>query len=106
MAKDIQIYLDALMDRDGLWANEGQRGVKNLCQITRALGYKDPNYFGQLSSNASIGDLILFLEDNPGAITAILEWVAEQNSPEMLESLSQVVGVEDEDEGEDEGEDE
>jgi hypothetical protein len=31
--------------------------------------------------------LIAFLEDNSGAIEAIVNWVAEQNSPEMRSAL-------------------
>lgn len=56
---------------------EGSTGVKNLCKLVRALGYKDPMYFGQFDSNASYGDLIEFLEDNPGACEKIVEWVEE-----------------------------
>ncbi len=67
--------LQQYIDEQKLYQTEGRRGVVNLCRIARALGYKDPMYFGQLEHNATIGDLICFLEDNPGAITAIIEWI-------------------------------
>jgi len=58
-------------------STEGSRGVKNLCRICRAIGYKDDQYFGQFDSKASYGDLIEFLQDNSGAVDAILDWMCE-----------------------------
>lgn len=66
---------------------EGSTGVKNLCRICNALGYKDPMYFGQFAPNGSYGDLINFLEDNSGACDAIIEFIEEQNSEEWTENL-------------------
>ena len=66
---------------------EGRRGVEQLCQLTRALGYRDSQYFGQLTSKASLGDLVMFLEDNPGAVEALHTWIRDQNSPEFEAAL-------------------
>lgn len=70
------------MSRFENWANknkvynmEGRTGVKNLCKFIRTLGYKDPNYSMQLSHDACVGDLLEFLQDNPGAIEAIIDFV-------------------------------
>jgi len=54
---------------------EGNRGFMALCNMARELGSKDP--FNQLQNNdgSCVGDLICFLEDNPGAIDAIKNWV-------------------------------
>jgi hypothetical protein len=54
---------------------EGERGFMNLCKLARALGYKDEFHQLMNSDGSCVGDLIRFLEDNPGAIDAIKEWV-------------------------------
>ncbi len=69
--------LERYIDQQKMWQHEGRRGVVNLCKIAAALGYKDPMYYRQLERGAVLGDLICFLEDNPGAIEAIVEWIHE-----------------------------
>jgi hypothetical protein len=71
-------------NRTGL--NEGPTGVKNLCKLARALGYRDMFQMGRFDGG-SYGDLIEFLEDNPGCVEAIKEWMAEQNIKEWVEEL-------------------
>ena len=93
MARDLDELLDAYMDQEKLYRIEGRQGVENLCTLARAVGYKDPMYFGQLSSRAAIGDLICMLEDNPGMIEAIHNWIRDQNSPEMVAALEEQVTV-------------
>lgn len=94
---DMDEALSAFIDQEGLYRIEGRQGVENLCTIARALGYKDPQYFGQLSAKACLGDLICFLEDNPGAIEAMLVWIARMQHPEFLEALKGQLEVDDED---------
>lgn len=65
---------------------EGSNGVKNLCRIVRALGYKDRMYFGQFEG-ASYGDLINFLEDNSGAVEKIIEFIEEEINEEWEQNL-------------------
>ena len=60
----------------------------------------------QLSEKASIGDLIMFLEDNPGALEAIVNWVADLDSPEFTERLLEETVMPDDEEQIDEEEDE
>ena len=88
---DYDELLDAYMEQENLYRTEGRRGVEALCQLTRAIGYKDPQYFGQLTSKASIGDLICFLEDNPGAIEAIHDWIRDKPCPEFKAALEEHV---------------
>lgn len=98
--KDVGELLEKYMDENNLYRVEGRAGVTNLCQVARAIGYKDPVYFGQLTSKAAIGDLICFLEDNPGAIEAIYDWIRDNNSPEIRENLEGLVTPDNDDEPE------
>lgn len=76
-------------------STEGNRGVQNICKLARAIGYKDPTYFGQLGRDCYIGDLINFFEDNPGAIQAVVEWVGDQD--DHVEKLEETLEDSEED---------
>lgn len=96
--------LDAYFEQEEMHRWEGRKGVENLCQLARAIGYKDPQHFGQLTRKATLGDLIDFLEDNSGAIEAIVEWVRDRDIPEWRELLEEELPpAEDEDDEEIEG---
>lgn len=64
-----------IIEKNNLYLTEGSAGVSNLCQIAALIGYRDPMGFGSLSAGGKIGDLICFLEDNPGCVEAILTWI-------------------------------
>lgn len=83
---------------------EGRQGVLALCKVASVLGYKDPQRFGQLNSTDSIGQLINMLEDNPGMIEAMLNWIASDPiNPDWLEAMKAAVPDQtDEDDDEDE----
>lgn len=98
--------LDTFIDQEGIHNFEGRRGVVNLCRLVRALGYKDPYHQMQLSEKASIGDLIMFLEDNPGAMEAIVNWVADLDNPDFTERLLEETVMPDDEEPIDDEEDE
>jgi len=51
--------------------------ANGLCKLARKLGYKDPH--GQLSNRdgSCVGDLLYFLDDNPGVCEAIINWVSQ-----------------------------
>jgi len=66
-----------LIEEKKLRTWESSTGVKNLCKLVGYLGYKDQLHFGKFDSNASYGYLIEFLEDNPGAVEAIVEFIEE-----------------------------
>ncbi len=69
--------LDNLIQDEKLTRFEGEKGVQNLAILCNRLGYKDTTYFGQFSHRGSYGDLIHFLEDNPGAVEAIVDFIRE-----------------------------
>lgn len=56
--------------------------IQGLCKMSRDLGYKDP--CSQLINNdgSVVGDFLYFLEDNPGAIEAVMEWAADHYEQE------------------------
>lgn len=87
--------VDKFFEQERIHSFEGRRGVEALCKLARGLGYKDEMYFGQLNSSCSIGDLIQFLEDNSGAVAAVIDWVRDNNFPEHGMSLAAVVNMED-----------
>lgn len=67
---------DHIQDKN-LWCTESTTGVRNLCRIIRALGYKNFQNFGQFDGGC-YGDLIDFLEDNSGAVESIIDWIREE----------------------------
>ena len=91
--------LDQLLEDEKLIRFEGERGVRNLAILANRLGYKDHQYFGQFQGGC-YGDLIHFLEDNSGAIEAIIDWVRDNQDVFQLTD-----DEEDDDEEEDEDED-
>ena len=80
--------MDAYLDQREYYHFEGRRGVERLCQLAGDLGYRGPHHSVQLTSTACVGNLVMFLEDNPGAIEAIVNWVRDINSTEMVSSLA------------------
>lgn len=87
--KEFCELLDDHIQEERLWLTEGTPGVKNLCKLVRALGYKNFQNFGQFEG-ACYGDLIDFLEDNSGAVEAIVEWIKENGGDDdWEESLRQ-----------------
>ena len=66
---------------------EGNRGFRALCGLAAALGAKDPCHQLLNNDGSCVGDLMCFLEDNPGAIRAIYEWVDSEYEEELLEML-------------------
>lgn len=81
--------LQQFIDQESLYHTEGRRGLEDLCTIVAAIGYKDPQHLGAISRRAIAGDLLVFLEDNPGAIEALYEWIDRQEVSEWDESIEQ-----------------
>lgn len=80
--------LEKLIQEEKLTRTEGEAGVKNLARLCRLIGYKDNTYFGQFE-NGCYGDLIHFLEDNNGAVEAIVEFIKENFSEnEEVDTMS------------------
>lgn len=82
----MQRLIEAFMEQEKMYNMEGRRGVENLCKLVSVLGYKDPQCYGQLANGAALGDLVNFLEDNSGAIEAIVNWISER--PDWKASIS------------------
>lgn len=83
---DLNELIEAFQAENHHHSYENEEGVRNFCRLLNAMGYRDPQYFGQFAG-ASYGDLIRFLEDNPGAMEVLVEWIAEQNFPEWKREL-------------------
>ena len=54
--------------------------VEGLCKMARELGYKDPAYQLMNNDGTCVGDFLYFLEDNPGAVEAIFNWVLDEGT--------------------------
>ncbi len=66
---------------------------EGLCKLAALLGYKDPFYQLQNNDGTVVGDLLEFLDDNPGACEAVIEWVRDNST---------AFGIKDDDEEDDE----
>lgn len=85
--------IDRILREKRAYSFEGESGVKKLCGVLEeATDTTDPMHFGQ-HEHGSYGVLINFLESNPGACNAIMDFVRDHFD-------------EDEDEDEEECEDE
>jgi len=91
-----QFYKD-----NDLHSIEGRQGLECLALLCGALGYRDISHYGQFIHqtptgvmSGQIGDICEFLENNPGAIAAVMNWIDDQNIPEWDE----IVESEEEDE--------
>lgn len=85
----MQDKLQKYMDQNRFYHFDGDRGVQRLeTVLSEVCGYGPYN------------TLQMFLEDNPGAIEAMLQWVGEQRNAEWENNLDQM-GL-----GDDEGEEE
>lgn len=73
---DLGELIDQYIDQERLYSWESTRGVRNLQKLVRIL---DPHY----------RDIDTFLEDNSGAIEAIVEWIKDRNVPEWAENVKE-----------------
>lgn len=62
---------------------EGPNGVWRFERLVKDLGGYGDHFTSPLNA---------FFEDNPGAIEAVIEWIAERSVPEWEESLRRIVG--------------
>lgn len=67
--------------------SEGNRGFQDLCRLAEELHYGGYGFPQQLQNNNGtfVSSLINFLEDNPGAIQAIYDWIDENYDEELSE---------------------
>lgn len=69
---DLDGAIDNWLERNNIHHFEGSRGISNFEKLTRAIGYRS---------------LDEFFEDNPGAVTGLVEWIKEQYNPEWESNL-------------------
>ena len=69
-------YSDLSMTIDINEANSTKPTVKGLCGLVRKLGYRDPFHQLHNDDGTVVGDLLCFLEDNPGACLTVIDWIA------------------------------
>lgn len=81
---------DAYLDQNRMWCFEGQSGIRKFEQlVTEVCGYGKDHIFNDV--------LREFLEDNPGAIDAMVEWIREHaDCGEWSKNLNDLVVVEEE----------
>lgn len=80
---DMNGLIDKFLDVNKLHNFEGPSGLSKFEKLLKAL---DPNY-------RSISD---FLEDNPGAYEALMQWITKSNVKEWIENLKHQVPQEEE----------
>lgn len=84
---------DTYTDQNRMYHFEGTRGVSNLNKIvTEVCGYN--------SAWSGGNNLETFLQDNPGAIEAVINWIRESHCPEWRNNLEQLVTTGQEDDQE------
>jgi len=72
---DLGDMVDKYLDANKMWNFEGSRGVRNLLSLFRVLNH-DYNSFES------------FLEDNPGAQQALVEWIQQARVSEWAENIA------------------
>lgn len=83
---DMTELIEKYCDQNKLYNFEGPSGQRKFLKIVSVLGYRDMDSF---------------LEDNSGAIQAMLEWLGTQRNTEWVEALEAEVGPSDDDSDED-----
>ncbi len=71
--------LQTYMEQEQMYTLEGSMGVQNLKRIVGVLD----NY-----------SVTSFLEDNPGAVEVIIQWIGRQDSDDWKANLVDNIGVE------------
>lgn len=92
---DLSDVLNEYINEKKFHSFEGSRGVKRLEELVTDL---NQDYQGRFSGT-SITD---FLEDNPGAIEAIIDWISEQNVDEWKENLASHLTIDEDEENDEE----
>jgi hypothetical protein len=80
-------------EQNKIWHFEGDSGLRNLNQLTKNMGYGGHGF----KYGSSLEE---FLSDNPGAQTAIMEWIGENINEEQVENLANEIELDETDEEE------
>lgn len=77
LTEDLGELLDKYIDQNKMYHFEGPSGVQKFAKIVGVLGYSSVD---------------AFLEDNSGAIDAMIQWIGEMSEPEWRAALAAEVG--------------
>jgi hypothetical protein len=69
---DLDTLIDKYCDQERLYSFEGPSGIRKFTKLVGAIGYRS---------------LDEFLEDNPGALDSMVEWLKSQNSNEWQDAV-------------------
>lgn len=88
---ELSELVEEFCEQKKLFCFEGNSGINKLKQLLSAIGYSRDSFDCEVYN---------FLQDNPGAIVAIIDWIKEQNVPDWKEYLqSEIVPQDDDDDG-------
>ncbi|MFY4731218.1 hypothetical protein [Nitrospira sp. BLG_2] len=91
---DLHDVIAKYQDEKKLHHFEGSSGIQNLCKLLGDMGYHDRmNRMGHYGDQP-LGNLVDFLEDNPGAMEAIITWIGDQDNEEWKENLKSELPIE------------
>ena len=74
--RDLNELVECYIEQEKMYSNEGERGLSNLDNLAKALGYEDRDHF---------------LRDNSGAVDVLFEWVRDGSDPDWEEKLRKIV---------------
>lgn len=75
--------LEHFLQKNNIYHFEGQSGIENLNKITEEIGYK-------ANSLRWGSSLEVFLQDNPGAMQAVVDWIGENHDSEFEEEEEEI----------------
>lgn len=78
--------IDNIMKDLSFHSMEGSMAVKKLCGLIGQAGVGDDPFRHGQHEHGCYGDLIAFLEDNPGAVEALVGFIKENFDEEEAES--------------------
>lgn len=77
---DLGEMVDEFLNQNKIYSFEGSKGIDNFLILTKAL---NPEY----------NNLDYFLQDNPDALDAVVNWIKNSDLREWKESLSDELGI-------------
>jgi len=68
------------------------RKSEDICKLIEELGYNDQPRQLQCSNGAHVSSLLHFLDDNPGLMEVMVEWIADNHAEEDNEECEEDEG--------------
>ena len=60
--------------------------VQNLCALSEELGYRGSYQQLMLPNGSAVSSLLNFLEDNPGCMDAMMNWIQDNYEEDLKDS--------------------